>query len=193
MPFGSWPNLENDFFCASGVIRRLFLFFPPTRYIPKSGVSGLSMIFFQTGLRAKPLFSSTPYKPAQAPHSRFFRWHVYQHARRSSASYMPIYAPTRHVPAHGTRLASLRYGICTAAASAIILQAAPDTPSRDWITPPVSSLRRIFKSKCRVTTMPSKMVLALVLHPPGGLTKPKISRRVVYLGHGSTPALAWRK
>ena len=85
------------------------------------------MIFFQTGLRAKPLFSSTPYKPAQAPHSRFFRWHVYQHARRSIASYMPIYAPMRHAPAHGTRLASLRYGIGTAAASALIFQAASRT------------------------------------------------------------------
>ena len=92
---------------------------------------------------------------------------VYHHARRSSASYMSIYAPMRHAPAHGTRLASLRCGICTAAASAIILQAAPETPS--------------------------EMTLALVLHPPGGLAKPEISRRVIYLGHGSASTLAWRK
>ena len=164
MPFGSWPNLENDFFCASGVIRRLFLFFPPTRYIPKSGVSGLSMIFFQTGLRAKPLFSSTPYKPAQAPHSRFFRWHVYQHARRSSASYMPIYAPTRHVPAHGTRLASLRYGICTAAASAIILQAAPRTV--DPSMRPVTSAG-LMSAGFLISLQPSKTPLQDWATPPG--------------------------
>ena len=132
--------------------------------------------------RRHPAAVRLPIRPninqAQAPHSRFsdgahastsdalaliiirFTLHFAYHSTRSVCRD----ASKRPGSARGSRLASLRYGICTAVASAIILQAAPRTV--DPSMRPVTSAG-LMSAGFLISLQPSKTPLQDWATPPG--------------------------